>query len=70
VLVFAVVSAETEHAVELFIRREDAERFLEEVRSDDAELADRLRAGADRARRPTGARRRRSAFDRSLRRLG
>ena len=31
VLVFAVVSAATEQAVGLFVRREDAERFLEEV---------------------------------------
>ena len=31
VLVYAVVSAETEKAVELFVRREDAERFLDEV---------------------------------------
>ena len=29
--------------LELFIRREDAERFLEEVRSDDPELAAKLR---------------------------
>ena len=42
-LAYAVVSAETEKAVELFIRREDAERFLEEVRTDDAELAETLR---------------------------
>jgi hypothetical protein len=39
----AVVSANTEKAVETFVRREDAERFLEEVRRDDAELAERLR---------------------------
>jgi hypothetical protein len=32
VLVYAVVSAETKLALELFVRREDAERFLEEVR--------------------------------------
>jgi hypothetical protein len=36
VLVYAVVSAETEKAVDTFVRREDAERFLEEVRGDDA----------------------------------
>ena len=30
-------------AVETFVRREDAERFIEEVRSDDAELAGCLR---------------------------
>jgi hypothetical protein len=38
VLVYAVVSAETEQAVELFVPREDAERFLEEVREDDPAL--------------------------------
>jgi hypothetical protein len=43
VLVYAVVSAETEKAVELFVRRKDAERFLEEVRGDDPELAELLR---------------------------
>jgi len=37
------VSAATEHAVELFIRREDAEAFLAEVRADDEELAAPLR---------------------------
>ena len=37
------MSAKTEKAVELFVRREDAERFLEEVRADDAELAEKLR---------------------------
>ncbi len=41
-LVYAVVSAETEKAVDLFVRRADAERFLEEVRGDDAELAETL----------------------------
>ena len=30
-------------AIETFIRREDAERFVEEVRSDDPELASYLR---------------------------
>ncbi len=30
-------------AVETFIRREDAERFIEEVRGDDPELASYLR---------------------------
>ena len=30
-------------AVETFIRREDAERFIEEVRGDDPELAAKLR---------------------------
>ena len=43
VLVFAVVSAETEHAVELFVRREDAEAFLDEVRADEPETAELLR---------------------------
>ena len=38
-LVFAVVRAESEEAIELFIRREDAERFLDEVRHDEPELA-------------------------------
>ncbi len=42
-LVYAVVSAQTEHAVELFVRREDAERFLDEVRGDDDDLAATLR---------------------------
>jgi hypothetical protein len=43
VLVHAVVSTETEKAVETFVRREDAEPFLEEVRGDDPELAELLR---------------------------
>jgi hypothetical protein len=30
-------------AVETFVRREDAERFVEEVRGDDPDLADHLR---------------------------
>ena len=30
-------------AVETFIRREDAERFIEEVRGDEPDLADKLR---------------------------
>ncbi len=42
-VVYAAVSAETEKAVDTFVRREDAERFLEDVRVDDSELADRLR---------------------------
>jgi hypothetical protein len=36
------VSAETEGAIELFVRREDAERFLDDVRADEPELAERL----------------------------
>jgi Tic22-like family len=43
VLVYAVVSEETEKAVETFVRRDDAERFLGNVRADDSELAERLR---------------------------
>ncbi len=39
-LVYGIVSDETEEAIEVFVRRDEAERFLEEVRSDDAELAD------------------------------
>ncbi len=46
VLVYAVVSAETEKAVDTFVRREDAERFLADVRSDDEELARTLRVEA------------------------
>jgi hypothetical protein len=42
VLVFAVVSAETEKAVGLFVRREQAERFLDDVRADEPELAEKL----------------------------
>jgi Tic22-like family len=43
VLVYAIVSEETEKAVELFVRREDAEAFLDDVRGDDEELAAPLR---------------------------
>ena len=43
-LVYAAVSAETEHAVELFVRRgEDAEAFVDDVRDDGEELAGTLR---------------------------
>ena len=42
-LFYAVVSDKTQKAVETFVRREDAERFLEEIRREDAELAERLR---------------------------
>ncbi len=42
-LVYAVVSSETEQAVETFVRREDAERFLAEVEADDEQLAATLR---------------------------
>jgi Tic22-like family len=43
VLVYAVVTEETEKAVGLFVRRERAEQFLEAVRADEPELAERLR---------------------------
>ena len=42
VLVYGVVSAQTDEALELFVRREDAERFVEEVRDDEPELAEPL----------------------------
>jgi Tic22-like family protein len=42
VFVYGVVSARTEEALELFIRREDAERFLAEVRADEPALAELL----------------------------
>ena len=35
--------AETEKAVELFVRCEDAERFLDEIQADDPKLAELLR---------------------------
>jgi hypothetical protein len=44
VLVFAVVSnAAPDKAVDVFIRRVDAERFMDEVRDDNPELAALLR---------------------------
>jgi hypothetical protein len=43
VLVYAVMVDDDPRAVELFIRREDAERFLDDVRDDDEELAGTLR---------------------------
>lgn len=49
VIVYAVVSEMTSptsplgDAIETFVRREDAERFLEDVRRDDHELASHLR---------------------------
>jgi hypothetical protein len=43
VFVFAVVSAVApDEAVDVFIRLEDAERFVEEVRDDEPELAELL----------------------------
>ncbi len=39
-LVYAVTSDDTpEQAIELFVRRQDAEAFLDDVRADDEELA-------------------------------
>ena len=35
--------ADEDEAIELYVRREDAERFLEDVRGDDEELAASLR---------------------------
>jgi hypothetical protein len=44
VLVYAVmVDDDGPRAVELFVRREDAEAFVEDVRGDDEELAATLR---------------------------
>jgi hypothetical protein len=43
VLVYAIVSDKTEKAVERFVRGDEAERFLEDVRADEPELAERLR---------------------------
>ncbi|HSF60931.1 MAG TPA: hypothetical protein VLA69_04500 [Gaiellaceae bacterium] len=48
-IVYAVIddslsdSSPLRDAIETFIRREDAERFVEEVRGDDAEMAAKLR---------------------------
>jgi hypothetical protein len=49
VLLFAILDVRSSSddplgdAIETFIRREDAERFVEEVRGDDPELASNLR---------------------------
>jgi hypothetical protein len=43
VIVYAVVDRETERAVELFVRREEAEAMIAEVREDEQELATALR---------------------------
>ena len=43
VLVYAVVVDDDPRAVELFVRPEDAEAFVEDVRADDEELAGTLR---------------------------
>jgi hypothetical protein len=42
VRVYGVVSSETEETLELFVRREDAEAFVDEVRGDEPDLADLL----------------------------
>jgi hypothetical protein len=42
VLAYAVASADTEQAVELFLRRENAERMLAEALADEPEWADIL----------------------------
>jgi hypothetical protein len=43
VLVYAVMVDDDPRAVELFVRRVDAEAFVEDVRGDDEELARTLR---------------------------
>ena len=40
---YGIVDEQTQEAVELYVRREDAERFLEDVRADDEDLAACLR---------------------------
>ncbi len=42
-IVYGVVSAKTERAFELFVRREGAEAIVEDVRADEPRLADVLR---------------------------
>ena len=42
-LVYAVMVDDDSRAVELFVRHEDAEAFVEDVRADDEELAGTLR---------------------------
>jgi Tic22-like family protein len=46
VRIYAVVSSETQKAVGLFVRREQAERFLEDVRADEPELSEKVRLEA------------------------
>jgi hypothetical protein len=46
VFVYAVLDGDDDEAIELFVRREDAEAFLEDVRQDDAELAEQLQLEA------------------------
>jgi hypothetical protein len=43
VIVYGVISSKTEHAVELFVRREDAEEMVENWRRDEPDDADLLR---------------------------
>jgi hypothetical protein len=43
VLVYAVMVDDDPRAVELFVRREDAEAFVDDVRADAEELAETLR---------------------------
>ena len=40
---YGIVDEETQEAIELYVRREDADRFLEDVRADGEELATALR---------------------------
>jgi uncharacterized Fe-S cluster-containing radical SAM superfamily protein len=42
VIVYGLVSAETEQAVEVFLRREEAERMLAEALSDEPNWTDTL----------------------------
>jgi hypothetical protein len=42
VRVYAVVGSRLEEAIELFVRREDAEAMVEDVRHDEPELAETL----------------------------
>jgi predicted Fe-Mo cluster-binding NifX family protein len=42
VRVYAVVGSQLEEAIELFVRREDAEAMVEDVRRDEPELAETL----------------------------
>ncbi len=43
VIFYSVVSSQTEQAVDMFVRREDAETMIGEVREDEPELAETLR---------------------------
>jgi hypothetical protein len=50
-VVYAVASSRTEKAVETFVRREEAERFLENVRADSPKSLGNF--GSNRSTRPT-----------------